>query len=60
MLQPQKYENPAVVARQKIAAVQDAIERVLGAEPGSLPLADEQVLECGLRKRWNHNWEKVQ
>lgn len=45
MLQPQKYENPAVVARQKIAAVQDAIERVLGAEPGSLPLADEQVFD---------------
>ncbi len=45
MLSPEKYEDPAAVARQKLSAVQTAIERVLGAEPGSLPLADQHVFD---------------
>ncbi len=42
LLNPDNYDHPAALARRKIAAVQTAIERVLGATPGSLPLADEQ------------------
>ena len=44
LLNPDNYDNPAALARRKIAAVQIAIERVLGATPGSLPLVDEQTL----------------
>ena len=38
------YGDPVALARRKYTAVQAAIERVLGATPGSLPLADEQTL----------------
>ncbi len=44
LLNPDGYDNPVALARRKYAAVQTAIERVLGATPGSLPLADEQTL----------------
>ena len=44
LLNPAGYDNPVALARRKYAAVQTAIERVLGATPGSLPLADEQTL----------------
>lgn len=42
-LNPDDYDNPEALARRKIAALQIAIERVLGAKPGSLPLIDEQT-----------------
>ena len=44
LMNPGGYDNPVALARRKYAAVQTAIERVLGATPGSLPLADEQTL----------------
>lgn len=43
-LNPDKYDDPTALAWRKLASVQTAIERVLGAKPGSLPLADEQTL----------------
>ena len=43
-LNPDNYDNPAALARRKIAAVQTAIEHVLVATPGSLPLVDEHTL----------------
>jgi len=44
LLNPDNYDNPAALAWRKLASVQTAIERVLGATPGSLPIADEQML----------------
>jgi AcrR family transcriptional regulator len=44
LLNPDHYENPLALARRKTAAMQAAIERVLGAAPGSLPIMDENTL----------------
>ena len=44
VLNPDKYDDPAALAGRKLASVQTAIERVLNAPPGSLPLIDEQIL----------------
>jgi hypothetical protein len=44
LLNPNRYDDPAALAWRKITAVQTAIERVLGAPPGSLPIIDEQSL----------------
>lgn len=44
LLNPDKYDDPAALTWRKITAVQTAIERVLGAPPGSLPIIDEQAL----------------
>ncbi len=44
LLNPDSYNNPVALAWRKCAAVQTAIERVLGATPGSLPIIDEQAL----------------
>jgi AcrR family transcriptional regulator len=44
LLNPDRYDDPAALAWRKITAVQTAIERVLGAPPGSLPIIDEQSL----------------
>jgi AcrR family transcriptional regulator len=44
LLNSDKYGNPTTLARRKLMATQTAIERVLGATPGSLPLVDEQTL----------------
>jgi AcrR family transcriptional regulator len=44
LLNSDKYDNPTTLARRKLMATQTAIERVLGATPGSLPLVDEQTL----------------
>ena len=44
LLNSENYDNPKALAWRKITAVQTAIERVLGATPGSLPLTDEQTL----------------
>ena len=44
LLNPDNYDAPVALYRRKYAAVQAAIERVLGATPGSLPIADEQTI----------------
>jgi AcrR family transcriptional regulator len=51
LLHPDNYDHPAALARRKIAAVQTAIERVLGAKPGSFPIIDEQTLAA-----WFEDW----
>jgi AcrR family transcriptional regulator len=43
LLNPDNYEDPVALARRKITAVETAIERVLGAPQGSLPLIDERT-----------------
>jgi len=43
---PDKYGNPLALAQRKLVAVQTAIERVLGAQEGSLPLIDMQMLDA--------------
>jgi AcrR family transcriptional regulator len=43
LLNPDNYDNPAALARRKITSVETAIERVLGAPPGSLSLVDAQT-----------------
>lgn len=45
LLNPDEYENAIALARRKFNAVQAAMERILGASPGSLQLIDEAVLE---------------
>jgi len=45
LLNPDKYDNAIALARRKFNAVQAAMERVLGAAPGSLLLIDETQLE---------------
>ena len=42
LLNPDNYDNSLALARQKLAAVEAAIERVLGAPRGSLSLIDEE------------------
>lgn len=59
MLHPEKYDDPAAVAWQKISAVQTAIERVLGAEPGSLPLADQNTFDVWFSGEKEPQQEKV-
>ena len=44
LLNPDKYDDPAALAWRKLASIQTAIERVLNAPPGSLPIIDEQTL----------------
>jgi len=44
LLNPDKCDDPAALAWRKLASVQTAIERILGAPPGSLPIIDEQTL----------------
>jgi len=50
LLNPDGYDDPAALARRKIGAVQTAIERVLGAAPGSLPVIDEQQFAAWFAK----------
>ncbi len=45
LFNPDKYDNAVDLARRKFNAVQEAMERVLGAIPGSLILMDETQLE---------------
>ncbi len=42
ILNSQSYDDPAALARRKVAAMQNSIERILGAAPDSLPLIDNQ------------------
>jgi AcrR family transcriptional regulator len=44
LLNPNKCDNPPALAQRKHTAVQTAIERVLDAPSGSLPLIDEDTL----------------
>ena len=44
MLHPENYDDPIGFVRRRYHALQIASERVLGAEPGSMPLIDEKTL----------------
>ena len=44
LLEPEKYNDPITLAEEKGMAVQRAIEQILGAAPGSLPIIDEEIL----------------
>lgn len=44
LLNPRDYEDPLAQAQQEFAAAEAAIERVLGAPPGSLALVDSEAL----------------
>jgi AcrR family transcriptional regulator len=44
LINPDKYNNPIAIAQRKHTAAQTAIERVLGAPSGSLPIIDEDTL----------------
>ncbi len=44
VLNPEEYEDPITLVPRKLEAAQTAIERVLNAPPGSLPIIDEQAL----------------
>jgi len=46
LFNPENYEDPAALAQRKNTAVQTAIERVLCAPPGSLPIIDDQTLNA--------------
>ncbi|MCP4360051.1 MAG: hypothetical protein GY796_18760 [Chloroflexi bacterium] len=41
---PEKYNDPATLALQKNAAVQTAVERLLGAPTGSMPIINDETL----------------
>lgn len=45
LLNPDKYDDGAAVVRQKINAIQTAVERVLGAPAGALPLIDDAIID---------------
>jgi AcrR family transcriptional regulator len=44
LLNPEEYEDPITLARRRFEATQTAIERVLGAPSGSLPIVDKDTL----------------
>jgi hypothetical protein len=44
LLNAADYENPAELVRRKKATYERAIERILGARVGSLPLFDEAII----------------
>lgn len=46
VLNPQCHDDPMATAQRKVAAMQSATERILGATPGSLPLIDTQSLSA--------------
>lgn len=46
VLHPERHTTPSATARRKIAAVQTAVERVLGAAPGALPLVDAETIDA--------------
>jgi AcrR family transcriptional regulator len=59
ILYPQDYENPALEARRRLNAIQGAVERIIGAEKGSLPFFDEKVFTAWFTARDLHELEKV-
>lgn len=44
LLNPDQYSDPATIALQKNVAVQTAVERLLGAPTGSMPIIDNDTL----------------
>jgi len=46
VLNADKHDNPIALAKQRLAATQAAIERLLGAPVGSLPILDEKAIEA--------------
>jgi AcrR family transcriptional regulator len=44
VLNPEEYKDPITLMQRKFEAAQTAIERVLGAPPGSLPIADKDMV----------------
>jgi AcrR family transcriptional regulator len=44
LLNPDNYDDPVALALREYAAVETAVERVLGAPPGSLSVIDTQML----------------
>ncbi|MCP4419281.1 MAG: TetR/AcrR family transcriptional regulator [Chloroflexi bacterium] len=44
LLNPDRYDEPVTIALQKNAAVQTAVERLLGAPSGSIPIIDDETL----------------
>jgi AcrR family transcriptional regulator len=44
LLNPASYKDPVALARRRFAAVEAAVERVLGAPSGSLSFIDDQML----------------
>lgn len=44
LLCPHTYNNPTAMAERKVWATQTAVERILGAPSGSLPIIDTQTL----------------
>lgn len=44
LLNPDKYDDPLALALRQITAVQTAVERILGAPPGSCPVVGTQAL----------------
>jgi AcrR family transcriptional regulator len=59
LLHPDQYDDPAALAKQNISAVQDAIERILGAETGSLPIADDAIFDAWFSKQEKPQLENV-
>lgn len=44
MFNPQEYDNPIPLVLRKQATVQTAVEHLLGAPPGSMPIIDEATI----------------
>jgi hypothetical protein len=44
LLNPDQYDDPASSALQRNAAMQIAVERLLGAPTGSMPIIDDETL----------------
>jgi AcrR family transcriptional regulator len=59
LLHPDQYDDPAALAKQNISAVQDAIERILGAEAGSLPLADDAIFDAWFSEKQEPQLENM-
>lgn len=43
---PEAYQNPTLIVERKQAAVQNAVECILGAPSGSLPIIDRQTINA--------------
>jgi AcrR family transcriptional regulator len=48
VLNPEQYKDPITLMQRKFEAAQTAIERVLGAPPGSLPIVDRDMVAAWL------------
>lgn len=46
LLHAEEYQDPAAIVRQKKMAYEAALERILGASPGSLPLFDPAIIDA--------------